>query len=262
MKKRTLPDYESPPAQETWMSFHFVPLNWSIPHFGAFWNEIRNDYPKFEVHPPLGEFTLELNAMSPEAAINLPVRCWFINETDNRLIQVQNTRFFHNWRKAQGKPRYYHYAELKPHFQQEWNRFRAFVEKYELGPITVLGCEVSYVNHLDRGEGWRHFSELETLFPKVGSFEGRVFLGKPEIVAFRSVYVMPGNEARLTLQAQPAVRQSDGREIIQFSVTGTCRPSSQEEAELYLCLDHCREWVVMGFDDFTSEAMHKIWRKK
>jgi hypothetical protein len=75
-------------------------------------------------------------------------------------------------------------------------------------------------------------------------------------------YVMPSNEGRLHVAIQPAIRQLDGKEIIQLSITGSCRPASSETAELMRCLDSCREWVVKGFDDVTSPDMHKIWRKK
>jgi len=54
----------------------------------------------------------------------------------------------------------------------------------------------------------------------------------------------------------------DGKEIIQLSISGSCRPSSNEISELTKCLDFCREWVVRGFDDFTSGDMHRIWGKK
>jgi len=191
--------------------------------------------------------------------IHLPVRCWFINEASNRLLQVQNTRFYQNWRKAESSPKYYHYAELKPHLEREWNRFRNFVQKHELGKITVLGSEVSYVNHLERGTGWTNFSDLQAVFPTVGSFEGHVFLKKPDTVSFRSTHVMAANEGRLQLEVQPVVRQTDGKEILQFSVTGSCRPSGQADSDLNASLDLCREWVVEGFDDFTSESMHKLW---
>jgi uncharacterized protein (TIGR04255 family) len=261
MPKRTLPDYDNPPAQETWMAFTFVPLSWSIPHFGAFWSEVRGDYPTFEVHPPIGEFNLEFNAVAPGTLVNLPVRCWFKNDQSNRLIQVQNNRFFHNWRRPNPSAPYLHYAELKPVFETEWARFRDFAQRYDLGVPNVLSCEVAYINHLDRRVGWDNFSDLSNIFPSVGSFEGS-FVKKPETVAANVSYVMPSDEGRLNVVIQPAIRQQDGKEIIQLSITGSCRPASSETNELMRCLDSCREWVVRGFDDLTSPNMHKIWRKK
>jgi len=244
------------------MAFAFGPLRWMVPHFGLFWNEIRADYPKFEVRPPIGQFDFEFNAMGPEAIVKFPVRCWFINDESNRLIQVQNNLFFHNWRRPTPDAPYLHYGDLKPVFENEWKRFCAFVGRNEMGPPNVLSCEVSYVNHLDRGVGWQSFSDLSVVFPSFGSFNGRGFLAKPETVLLNASYVMPSNEGRLRVQVQPAIRQSDGKEIIQLTLTGSCRPASSEVTELMRCLDLCREWVVRGFDDLTSENMHKIWRKK
>src|SRR5262249_25617305 len=111
MQERPLPDYENPPAQETWMAFRFAPLEWSIPHFGAFWSEISANYPHFEVHPPVGDFNLSLSAAGPQAELVLPVRCWFINEESDRLIQVQHNRFFHNWRRKDPSSPYLHYDQ-------------------------------------------------------------------------------------------------------------------------------------------------------
>jgi uncharacterized protein (TIGR04255 family) len=262
MPERTLPDYDNPPAQETWMAFAFAPLPWRVPHFGAFWSEIKGDYPTFEVHPPIGEFNFEFNAIAPEAIVNLPVRCWFKNDQSNRLIQVQNNRFFHNWRRPNPTAPYLHYNELRPVFEREWARFCDFVTQYELGKPNVLSCEVAYINHLDRGVGWENFSDLSVVFPSFGDFQGKNFLGKPETMLVSGSYVMPSNEGRLRVLVQPAIRQSDGKEIIQLTITGSCRPASSEKSELMRCIDFCREWVVRGFDDLTSVEMHKIWRKK
>lgn len=244
------------------MSFAFVPLSWGVPHFGAFWSEVKEDYPSFEVHPPIGEFNFEFSAVAPGPIMNLPVRCWFKNDQSNRLIQVQNNRFFHNWRRPNPAAPYLHYDRLKPVFEREWERFSDFANRYELGAPNVLSCEVAYINHLDRNIGWDNFSELSRIFPSIGDFAGMGFLKKPETISANASYVMPSNEGRLQVAIQPAIRQYDGKEIIQLSVTGTCRPASSEKSELMRCLDLCRDWVVRGFDDLTSDEMHKIWRKK
>lgn len=259
--QRTLPDYDNPPAQETWMSFQFAPLDWRIPHFGAFWNEVKEDYPEFEVHPPVGEFHMELTNQL-DATIAFPVRCWFINRGTNRLVQIQQNRFFQNWRRPNPSAPYLHYAELKPNFEKEWERFCRFALQHRMGLPSVLHCEVSYINHLERGIGWDSFSDLELIFPSICAPTGRTFLGKPETATINASYVMTPNEGRLHVSIRPAVRQLDGKEIIQLTLTGSCRPPSNDKPELSHCLDNCREWVVRGFDDITSERMHKLWGKK
>lgn len=117
MGERTLPDYEDPPVVETVLGVQFAPLQgWSVPHFGLFWNEIKNEYPNFQVQPPVpGDvgFSVGLE-IGPRVAPRLevsaiaPVRCWLFNESRSRLIQVQSDRFMHNWIKAAPGQPYLH----------------------------------------------------------------------------------------------------------------------------------------------------------
>lgn len=258
---RSLPAYRDPPAFETLMAFHFAPIKWGIPHFGLFWSELQGQYPHFEVHPPIGEFQISFESGKPDAAITLPVQCWFINVAKDRLIQIQNSAFLQSWRKASAEGRYLHYDELRPHFWQEWQRFCDFSAKQQLGTPNVLQCEVSYINHLERGKGWQKFSELNRVFPSIGELSGREFLGRPEAANLNLSFVMPTQDGRLTISIQPAVRQTDQKEIIQLTITGRCRPTSNETAALEHGLNICHDWVVRGFDDFTSREMHRIWEK-
>jgi len=262
MQQRTLPDYDNPPAQETWMAFRFSSLDWRIPHFGAFWNEVKDDYPDFEVHPPLGDFALQLTNKDLDATISLPIRCWFINNEQNRLLQVQHNRFFQNWRRPNPAAPYLHYEKLRPSFEYEWSRFCDFARRHRIGTPAVLLCEVCYINHLERGIGWKDYADLAVIFPSIGTLHGRQFLKLPETTAVSASFVIPPNEGRLQVAIHPAVRQSDGKEVIQLTITAGCRPASNDMPELLRCLDDCRYWVVTGFDDLTSDDMHRIWRKK
>ena len=250
------------------MGVHFDPLeNWNLPHFGLFWSRINHEYPVAEVHPLIAsegevqEFEFGVGALQKQ--LKIPVRCWFINEDKTRLIQVQNNRFIHNWRRIRGSGGpYSHYDDLRPIFEAEWNRFSAFLEKEGIVKPNVVRCEVSYINHLDRGRGWQSFADLPDVFP---SWSGRTsggFLPPPQAAAIRTFYPIQRPEGRLEISAQPAVRQSDGKDIIQLSVTGLCKPTSSEGGQIFSALDAAHEWVVRGFTDFTSAKMHEIWRRK
>ncbi len=49
-----LPDFISPPVDETALSLQFPKIaGFGVPHFGLFWERIRSDYPRFEVQPPI-----------------------------------------------------------------------------------------------------------------------------------------------------------------------------------------------------------------
>src|SRR5207249_8292565 len=108
-----------PILTETALGVQFAPVEgWDIPHFGLFWHEIRRRYPRFEVQPLLVSEVerpaLEFKHPQPpsvELVSRPPVRCWFLNESNTELIQVQQDRFVHNWRKMVGSGAYLHYEE-------------------------------------------------------------------------------------------------------------------------------------------------------
>ena len=106
--ERRLPDFDEPPVIETVLGVEFAPLEkWSIPHFGLFWARIKDDYPHHQALPPISsrieKFGAETKQPQPpklELVSEISVRCWFVNTPKTRLIQVQNDRFVHNWRKT------------------------------------------------------------------------------------------------------------------------------------------------------------------
>src|SRR2546428_11952886 len=113
---RNLHDYDDPPVVEIVLGVEFAPLEkWEIPHFGLFWNRIQTRYPRFEINPPLASDVerprLEFKqAQLPrvELVSKPQVRCWFLNDANTELIQVQYDRFVHNWRKVLGSETYPH----------------------------------------------------------------------------------------------------------------------------------------------------------
>jgi uncharacterized protein (TIGR04255 family) len=268
--QRSLPDFEDPPVVETALSVEFAPLaGWSIVHFGLFWHEIRAEYPAFEIQPPLlsqiekfGEEAKKPQAINLQITNPMPVRCWFFDQSQTRLIQVQKDRLIYNWRKVAGPEPYPHYENIRPAFEREWHRFRQFLESNGLPAPTVHQCEVTYVNHIDRGKGWQTMADLPEVFPSWSGALSEGFLPVPEAVGFNTSYGMPGDQGRLHIQVQPAIRLSDAKEILQLTLTARGRPDSPDVGDVLKWFDLGREWVVRGFTDFTSPKMHALWKRK
>jgi len=247
---RALPDFENPPAVETLMGVHFAPVEkWKVPHFGLFWARIKEHYPRVEMQPPV----IQQPAL---------LRCWFFNQDETRLIQVQNNLFLHNWRRTARIERYLHYDDLRPHFEREWQAFRKFLEQEGLGAVKASACEVTYVNHIDRGSGWETFADLSNVFPNWSPATSHNLLPPPELVDINASYPLKDVEGHLQISAQPAVRQQDAKETIQLTLTAKYKPSSSSNEDIYHGLDEARRWVVLGFTDFTSPKMHDIWGRK
>jgi uncharacterized protein (TIGR04255 family) len=263
-----LPRFDMPPVVETVIGVEFAPLpQWDIPYFGMFWNEIKTEYPKFKVLPALGSQVESFERpLAKEVEVHLldrpELRCWFIAEDDRTLMQVQSSRLIFNWKKRSSEDVYPHYENaIRPAFLREWNRFRHFVSEHKLGQLSVVQCEVAYVNHIEIGEGWTSAADINNVFPNWSESSSREFLPGAESVAFEVRYIIPDRAGRLRCSMQPAIRNSDGVEVLQLNVTARGEPQGSDDESLFAWIDMGREWVVRGFTDFTSTRMHEIWKR-
>jgi uncharacterized protein (TIGR04255 family) len=190
------------------------------------------------------------------------LRCWFLDGHDRTLIQVQNDRFVYNWRKTGPEDVYPHYDEsVRPAFQRAWGQFVDFVQDNHLGDVNVVQCEVTYINHLEVGKGWQTPSDIRNVFPCWSGKSQAGYLPSPESVQFDVVYRMPDDKGRLRVSMKPAIRNQDGVEILQLTLTARLRPTASNSNAVLDCLDRGREWVVRGFADFTSDQMHGLWKR-
>jgi uncharacterized protein (TIGR04255 family) len=261
---RTLPDFENPPAVETALGVRFGPLpGWNIFHYGLMLQAFKRDYPKWELRPPVGSpisIVFPPDASSDFAGV--PVRCWFINDQNTELVQVQSDYFARNWRKLENSQEYLHYEDARPRFEKDWSRFINFLGEQRLPSPEVWQCEVAYVNQFVRGREWENFDELDALYPVWKKLSDRKLLSQTQFVNFVTAYQLPGNRGVLQFMSQPGIRKGDGAEIIQLTITAIGRPDSSDTAAILRWLDDGHAAVVNGFTEFTSDDAHAIWRMK
>jgi len=115
MTSRMLPDFENPPLVEVALSVQFEPIEqMRTPQIGFLWAEFRDRFPVTQEHPPVDPVIERFGIArtgAPEVRLQMlespPLpRVWFVNPTGTELIQVQNDRFIHNWRKVDDGDKY------------------------------------------------------------------------------------------------------------------------------------------------------------
>lgn len=263
--EKPLPEFHDPPVSEVAIGIEFPPLEqWLVPHFGLYWNEIRADYPRCEVHPPIVyQEPFASNKMMHVLADQNYLRCWFLSQTGNDLIQVQPDRFVRNWRKVKGDETYPRYASLRPRFEEAWRGFSDFAEGAGIGAPKPIQYEVTYVNDIERGQGWDQFSDLSAVTPLwAGNLTDR-FLSEPGLVSISVVYPIPENIGKLKIDLQHVLRLRDGKEIIQLKFEVRSKPKqSSSETDIMEWIDIGRDWIVRAFADVTTPQMHERWRRR
>jgi uncharacterized protein (TIGR04255 family) len=260
--------FERPPVIETVFGVQFQPLQkWQIPTFGLFWATIRDRYPQYTVAPPL-ETQIEDISQPPRqmggVAFNIfpgppPPRCWFFNQSESQLIQVQPDRFIFNWKRGLVEAPYPHYESIRPILQKEWEHYCSFVASNALGKIDVRQCEVSYINHIEKGVEWKDFSELDSILTVwSGGVLNRTSL-KPEDINIGIRYRLPERMGRLHVLCEPAIRTTDYKEVLQLTLTARGVPESPDSKNVFEWFDIAQGLVREAFVDLTTEKMHEIW---
>lgn len=260
MVERTLPDYEAPPVVETVLGVRFVPIQgWNVLHFGKLLNAYKEWYPKLELKPPVGGVEFQINPNSD--TFDLPLRLWLIDAPGSQLIQVQHNFFMRNWRKTAETAEYTHYEKVKPLFSRDWNVFCDFLDSEKLPRPEIWQWEVTYINHVVRGQGWDNPRDLESLFRMWKDTKLDAPLESPEASSFMLSYALGGGK-QLQFVGQPAIRRIDGSEVFQLTISATGKPEDSSLSTLLTSLDEGRANVVNGFTAFTTEeAQRKLWRR-
>jgi uncharacterized protein (TIGR04255 family) len=264
----TLPDFTAPPVNETAISIQFAPIaNFGVPYYGLYWKLIREEFPNYQVQPPITNITEQFDA--PIRGLRLgfqfvtqpEMRCWYLDSTGNRLMQLQNDRFVHNWRQVSGDEPYPRFPKIREMCLFEWSRFCDFLKKENLTQPQVNQCEVTYVNHIEYGKGWDGYGELGNVIAPWSQNASEGFLPSPEKVNMEAHYRLPSNLGRLHISVEPVVRGRDTKEVLQITLTARGAPVSSAQQDVFDWIDLGRKWVVKGFCDFTTVKMHQTWGK-
>ncbi len=271
---RLLRDFGNPPVIEVVLSAQFDPIKGLRgPQTGLLWQKFRDRFPKFEEHPPL-EPVIESFGITRAKNVNLKfeliegvpeIRTWFLSDRGDKLIQVQQDRFIHNWRKVTDKDEYPRYGHVVSTFAKELAVFRDFIDEERLGELFFNQCEVTYVNHIVSGEGWSGHGQIDKVLRAWKEVDKEAFLQEPEDLRLAIRYIIPDDQnkpiGRLHISAVPLFRVSDNKPLLALTLTARCKPEGRGIEGLIESLNKAHEWVVRGFASATTPGMHEIWER-
>lgn len=255
-----LPSYRKPPVNEVACGVRFSPSDrLHLPHIGLLWDTFRADYPRVEHAMPLAARTGQL-LVDPSTGAPIP-RVWFINDTDDELIQFQGDCFYYNWRyRGRDYPRYGHVIE---NFERVSETIETFYEQNMLGSIEPSEYELTYINHILRGEGWDSIDDLPSVFSDLNWTQTeKRFLPKPLGVSWQLAFPLPEDNGRLMVSLKHGTRSEDQMPVLVFELKATGMGDTSGKENIRVWFDLSREWIVKGFTDLTTPAMHQLWERE
>lgn len=179
-------EFEKPPIFEVICGIHFSSVEkLDALSQGLFWANVRDDFPAGEVKAPLSPPRLKLSDGPPR------IRSWLKSEKDDFLIQLQDDRFYLNWRRSdQEYPRFGSVDEPKSIVSEMLKRFEQFSnfcrDSFSVDPDPEL-VEVAKINILPKGDYWNSLSDLGEIVPALSGLTNLLSDQGPQVsVRFES----------------------------------------------------------------------------
>lgn len=266
------PNFNDPPVVEVVLSVQFEPLPLlGIPQFGILWKRYKKEFRNTEDKPPLPTVieSFEAPKLQPVKYQIIseppPPRCWFKNDAGTELIQIQRDRFVFNWRKTDADEPYPRYEHVRAKFETHFKTFETFLRGHHIGKVLPNQCEVTYVNHLLPGHGWKRLGQLKDIFSVWSGRHSDKFLPEPEEIGFQSRYRMLTDEGkpfgRLHVEVEPRIIAKDASRMLRLTLTARGAPIEVNLNGVLTFFDAGREFVVRGFASVTAMKMHTIWER-
>ena len=268
---KPLPDYQRPPVIEVIYGIQFEALKeWRTPLIGTLWQAIKADYPKFKEMPVLAPVIERFDQAIPTemAALELldgpPLpRLFFLDSPENWVMQVQNDRFLHNWKRMKEDDVYPRFGRVSERFFEAWEKFLAFLLSQEIAEPNITQLEITYINHIPVEKNRSTVEEIQTDLVDVRWEDGHKFLPSPETVTWTYSFLLPENGGRLHIALRPAQRRKDKVSVLLLELTARGIPNSTDMASIQSWFAMSREWIVRGFADITrQEVQRERWGRR
>lgn len=233
----TIIEKNNAPIVELVVGLHFNGAEFSNQEIYNFYNKIKDSYPIIQEQPALP--FLSNKSIDFEKDKQFPVfssRKFFINELENKLIQIQLDKVLFNWRKT-------HDEEQYPHFNKVFSEFFEILKKIKSIDViskSILQLEITYLDHI-----WLDDFDRDDFNP-TGIFNLYNLSGP--INSLRSNFVFPNPEVNgsITIDLKSAINNIKGKKI--FVLETNCRGSLGDK-------------TIEGWFDCAHSNIHDLFFK-
>lgn len=258
-----LPDFANPPLNEVVLGVQFAPSRTFQRIFSyEVWQLFKQTFPNVQEHPPLMP-TFETFGLPTGPQFNFgfgpePSRFWFLSPNQDELIQFQNDKLLHNWRKIGDQTNEYpRFEKMIVAVETEMNALEGYFLSSSRQKLEINQCEISYINHIYLEDGTHILTPSEIL--RFANFGER----QPDdiSISFRTTIYDDSQRpiGRITCEAQTAINNLDQRQMISLTITARGAPKGTSIADALSFLKLGREMVVKTFAEVTTDLCHERW---
>ena len=255
--------YENPPIDEIVCDILFDSIkDLRTGHFGILWEKFRPDFPEIEDHILLAPVPEDLE--TPNKLL-LP-RIWFVHKNENEVVQVQQNRFIHNWRKRQPDDEYPGYEKVIENFERYLSRFQQLLAEENLGNLVARKYELTYIDLIPEGQGWENFDDLEKIFPNLLSLtKQNIFSTGVRGINWQTILNLPNNLGQLQMSIRNGWRVSSDHPLlnIEFKAFSNHPHEPMPDEPIRDWFNAAHDTIIKLFSNLISdEIQEKFWGRK
>jgi hypothetical protein len=144
-------------------------------------------------------------------------------------------------------------------FEKYWNTLATFLREEGLGALSLLGTDLTYVNHIPAGQGWSEPNEIGEIFPDLSWRRRDRNLGDVRGFAWHGSF--HGADVRLEADIKTGTSaDSDKKLMYIFELRAASQKKPGSKDAVCNWFRTANETIVSAFVDLTSERMRKeIW---
>lgn len=263
------PTYSNPPVVEFVLGVQFSPLEkLASGHYGLLWKALGEGWEKPKDASSIQDQfeTFDSPKWSHrkgpllEIKNRMPIGRFILHRGQDRLLQVQPSRFHLNWRTSGDlKPSY---KALINEFEKTLEQFTRFVQENDLGSLELNQWEITYIDSFPQGDYWQTPEDWSQFLP--GLF-GKLFSEADLALEDRSAqwsFEIKEKRGRLHIAAQVGRWRDQERESLLVNTTarGPIRDGAKGSLRDALDLGHLVS--VRSFLQMTSEEVRRRWGLK
>ena len=260
-----LPDFKKPPLSEVVLGVQFAaPQGYQQILSRDVWDLFRAEYPIVQeqpaIQPTFETFGLPAFGSMETASFQLfsgipHCRYWFVRGDGQEIIQFQNDKMLHNWRKIGDESTYPRFEWMVSRFENELNLLQAYVASLTPQVLSINQCEISYLNSVVDPQGdlgapsdWLNFLKFDDL--NIDDFAAML---REVILSETGLPV-----GRLICDARTEIKPN-GLRGIAFSLTVRGAPQGTDIKSALEFLTKGREIIVSKFANLTTHKAHESW---
>ncbi len=266
------PKFDAPPVVETALSLQFARFSgFSTAMAGWFWKSYLSKHvdgthwTKVEEANRIEDDFEEVGKekwLQPAVRLSQGEsrRTRIIRSDEERMLQIQDSRVVLNWRKRGGE--YPSYPTLAKEFWTIFPLFEEFAADAGFGSIEQNQWEITYVNHIPKGDLWQTPLDWGKIMPVV-SFpaHGRVDMEGETLSSNWRLRLSPAR-GRLYVALRHALVQPGDSEVMELKLTARGPVRAEEGWSSADGFELGHDAIVRTFAAMTSAEAHKLWERR